>query len=351
MRITLSSSSGSAAVPGSITVPAGASSTTFTISTSTVSSSTTATITASDGSSSQNATLTLQPAVGTPWWQSTWLYRLPLTVQNTASSSLPVRYSVQATVDTAHWIGLQQMLASCADLRVVYFDGASSTQLDRVVNSCNTSQTEVWFALQRSIPAGSSDNGYYLYYGNADPGTPPSNGMNVFVFYENWENSTSHWTGAGGLDTANTGTLGTSQISTDYAWSPTHGQKFSTKRSGGDAFSGLIPVTPNTMYAASVRGISATAAYMPVGFDPYDAAKTKGDETWFWTTGWTLSTQWTQQKATFTTAGSTAFIRLKSEWWDGGPGTAPVYLDDLVLRLAANSDPNVTIGTGQNMPQ
>jgi hypothetical protein len=283
------------------------------------------------------------------WWQPQWAYQLPLTVQNgSGGSAAAAHYAVKAVVNTNQLVSSGQMLASCNDLRAVFFDGANSTELDRVVNSCGSTQTEVWFALQRAIPAGGSDTGYALYYGNAAAGAPPSNGMNVFVFYENWENGVNHWTSAGGLDTANTGTMGTSQISTDEAFSGTHSEEFTVKGSGGDAFSGLIPVTPNTLYAVSVRGISATAAYLPVGFDPYDANQNKGSETWLWTSQWTLSSQWTLQAGTFTTASNTAYLKLKSEWWNEGPGTAPVYLDDVVLRYAMLVEPTVTLGSVQS---
>jgi hypothetical protein len=120
---------------------------------------------------------------------------------------------------------------------------------------------------------------------------------------------------------------------------------------GGDAFSGLIPVTANTMYMVSVWGTSATSAYAPVGFDPYTSSKVQGSETWLWTSGWTLTPQWTQQQATFTTAATTAYLKLKDEWWLSGPGTAPVYLDDLVLRYAMVNEPTVSIGSTETGSQ
>ncbi len=349
MAITLASSGSAATVPASVTVAAGATTGTFSVNTSVVSATTAVTITASDGSNPQTATLTVQAAAGSvPWWQSGWQYRLPLTVQNNATAAaVPVDYSVKVVINSSQLISAQQMQSGCADLRVGYFNGTSWTELNRVVNYCNAAQTEVWFALQRSIAASGSDSAYYVYYGNATAGAAPSNGEDVFVFYENWENGSGDWTSAGGLDATNSGTMGTSQISTNYAWSPTHSQEFTVQGAGGDAFSGYIPVTANTMYLVSVWGISATAADAPVGFDPYTTGYSKGAETWLWTSGWTLSSQWTQSTATFTTASSTAYIKLKDEWWNQGPGTAPVYLDDLVLRYAMATEPTVTAGSLQ----
>jgi hypothetical protein len=339
-----------ATVPASVTVAAGLASATFTVSTSAVSASTSATIKGSYNSTSQTGTLTVNPS-GVPWWNSAWTNRVPITVQNTSSSAaLPIRYSVKATLNTSSLITAGQMLANCADLVVIYFDGTTNHEIDRVINNCGTTSTDVWFALQRPIAAGAQDTGYDLYYGNPSAGTPPSNGMNVFLFYEDWENGASHWMSAGGLDPASTGVMGTSTIATSNSFSPTHSQQFTQMGSGGDAFSGFIPVNPNTGYAVLVWATSATGANFPVGFDPYDVNHVKGPETWLWTSGWTLSPQWTQNTASFTTSSGVAYIKLKDEWWIQGPGTAPVYSDNLALRYALSSEPTLTLGSQTTFP-
>jgi hypothetical protein len=288
---------------------------------------------------------------GFPWWNSSWTYRVPITIQNTSSTAaLPVRYSVKATLNTSSLISAGQMLANCADLVAIYFDGSVNHEIDRVVNNCGTNSTDVWFSLQRPIAASAQDNGYNLYYGNPSAGTPPSNGMNVFLFYEDWENGASHWMSAGGLDPASTGVMGTSTIVTSNAFSPTHSQQFTQKGAGGDAFSGFIPVNANTGYAVLVWATSATGAFFPVGFDPYDVNHVKGPETWLWTSSWTLSPQWTQNTASFTTGPGVSYIKLKDEWWTQGPGTAPVYSDNLALRYAISNEPTLTLGSQSKLP-
>ncbi|MGD1993814.1 MAG: DUF2341 domain-containing protein, partial [Anaerolineae bacterium] len=280
-----------------------------------------------------------------PWWDSAWGYRQRLTVTNNdGAEALPAGYSVQATVDTEVLIGAGQLLGSCDDLRIVSFDGASNVEIDRVVEGCDTGQTSVWFALERSISAAGEDDNYYIYYGNPSAGAPPADETHVFIFYEDWEQGTAHWTSAGGLDPSDTGTMGTSEISTDEALSPSHSQKFPLKASGGDAFSGYIPVTASTRYAIGVWGKSATSAYAPVGFDPYDSAYTQGTEVWLWTDEWTVPPTWSQRSASFTTGATAAYIKIKSEWWSAGPGTEPVYFDNLFLRYAVDQEPTVTAG-------
>jgi hypothetical protein len=280
-----------------------------------------------------------------PWWDPAWGYRLPVTVTNSsASAALPVHYSVRLTLDTSTLIAAGQMLPSCADLRALSFDGLVSSEIDRIVWGCNTTQTEVWFALQRPIPAAGQDVGYYIYYGDPASGAPLADGMNVFLYFEDWEQDATHWTNAGGFDAGNTGTMGHSLVSGESYVSPSNSQKFPQKITGGDAFSGYVPVTPGTGYALRAWAKSATAAYLPVGFDPYTSGYAKGAEVWLWTNEWTIGTQWTSREASFTTSSTTAYVKIKSEWWLEGPGTEPVYLDDLSLRYASSTEPTVTAG-------
>jgi hypothetical protein len=57
-------------------------------------------------------------ASGGKWWDSAWLYRTPVTVQNASSTTnLPAQYSVQLTMDTTLPIRTGQLLPNCSDLR------------------------------------------------------------------------------------------------------------------------------------------------------------------------------------------------------------------------------------------
>ena len=280
-----------------------------------------------------------------PWWDNAWAYRARLTVDNpSATETARSRYSMRVALDTAALIASGQMLDGCQDLRVVSFDGISNIELDRAVSGCNSANTEVWFALPRALGPGGQDAGYHLYYGNPTAGSPPANANNVFVFREDWEQGAGHWTNAGGLDPANTGTMGQTTVTDIDAVSPSHSQVFPEKRGGGDAFSGYIPVSPGTSYAIGVWGKSATTAWAPVGFDPYDTAYNRGGEVWLWTNEWSIGPEWSYRSARFTTAGNVAYLKIKSEWWVEGPGTTPVYMDDLVLRYANAVEPGVTLG-------
>ncbi len=284
------------------------------------------------------------------WWDAAYQYRRPLTLTNTSSTaSLPLRYSARFTLDTAALIGSGQMKSDCSDLRVIYNPGLSPDEIDRVVEKCNTSDSVVWFAAQRPVAPSGIEQAYSIYYGNAAAVNPPADGMDVFLYFEDWEQGTVHWTNAGGLDPANTGTMGTSTISTEAALSASSSQKYNIRASGGDAFSGYIPVTPSTPYAVGVWATTPTSSVcVPVGFDPYTSAYVRGTETWFWTDNWPSASTpavWSWRSYSFTSAPDTGYIKIKSELWNNPqcPGT-PVYLDNLALYYSMSSAPTLALG-------
>ena len=280
-----------------------------------------------------------------PWWDEAYNFRRQLTVENqSAVDGLPVKYSVQLILDSASLIAAGRMLETCNDLRLTFFDGIAQTELDRHIEDCNTDHTRVWFGLQRPIGASGQDTRYYLYYGSVEAGSPPANGMNVFLYYEDWEQGTDHWTSAGGLDPGDTGTMGLTVINALDWVSPDNSQQFPVKAGGGDAFSGFIPVMPSTGYALSVWGKSAENTYGPVGFDPYTSGYVKGTEVWLWTNEWTIGPSWSWRSAQFTTLATAAYIKIKSEWWLEAPGNQPVFMDNLALRYAVASEPTLSLG-------
>ncbi len=278
---------------------------------------------------------------------SNWYYRSQITVKNESSTeTLPKKYSMYIDVDTEELISLGKMLDTCKNLQIGFSpENDDIYQIDRVVENCNTANTRVWFALQNQILPSAEDARYYLLYGTPDPEEPLANGMKVFLFFEDWENGTTHWTGAGGLDSANTGKMGNTNVSTEEFVSPGHSQEFPEKAGGGDAFSGYIPVKPNTQYAISTWAKAGEATWAPVGFDPYNSSQTSaGAEVWLWTDDWSIPSTWGWRSGRFTTNNDTSFIKIKSEWWSDAAGNSPVYMDNMGLRFAVNTDPSFNLG-------
>ena len=135
---------------------------------------------------------TTAAAVGAGWWDSAYLLRKQITV-TASTDALASGYSVSLTFDHAALVTALKSLSSGNDIRIVYWNGVSHTEIDRVCDassSWNNAATKVWFKLQAGIAASGSDNGYWLYYNNAAAGSPPANGMNVYLFWDDFPGST-----------------------------------------------------------------------------------------------------------------------------------------------------------------
>jgi hypothetical protein len=121
------------------------------------------------------------------WWNPSYQYRKLVTITNNAGSSVSAGYSALVTLDTASLVSAGKMLASGSDLRIVHWNGFSWVELDRDVINKNSGATQVWFKTQASIGASpSSDNDYYLYYGNPLAGNPPANKSNVYLWFDDF---------------------------------------------------------------------------------------------------------------------------------------------------------------------
>ncbi|MFW9861993.1 MAG: DUF2341 domain-containing protein, partial [Candidatus Thorarchaeota archaeon] len=140
------------------------------------------------------------------WFDSDWSYRKVATV-SADTSDIPAGYSIYLTFDHATLVSEGKSLANGDDIRIVYWDGSQWIELDRMLDTdstWNSDSTKIWFKTQTSIPASSSDSGYYLYYGNPLPSSPPSDSSRVFTFYDGFESGNlDGWNGSS-TDTGDT---------------------------------------------------------------------------------------------------------------------------------------------------
>ena len=120
------------------------------------------------------------------WWNTDYAYRKGVTITNNALSVLSANYTLYVTLDTASLISSGKLMANGNDLRIAYNYGTSWIELDREVDSINSSSTHVWFRTQAPVSANSSDNIYYLYYGNPNAGSPPANVNNVYLWFDDF---------------------------------------------------------------------------------------------------------------------------------------------------------------------
>jgi len=121
------------------------------------------------------------------WWQSSYDHRKHITITNSLGSTLSAGYSVCLTMDTSTLVSSDKMLSNGDDLRIVYWDGDSFTELDRDIINMNTASTQIWFKTQVDISAGGTDDSYDMYYGNAAAVNPPENKSNVYLWYDDFD--------------------------------------------------------------------------------------------------------------------------------------------------------------------
>ncbi len=125
------------------------------------------------------------------WWDNSYSFRRQLTVVNNTASTLTTGFTVWATIGAPH------MQADGDDLRIVYWNGATHTELDRHPRYLISDATEVYFKTQADIAGNSADANYYIYYGNPAASNPPANGTNVYEYWHAFDNLTG-WTTGGG---------------------------------------------------------------------------------------------------------------------------------------------------------
>ncbi len=122
------------------------------------------------------------------WWDNNYLLRFEVAVAtgiNTPDKGYSGYTARITTLDTATLIAGGDMQADCSDLRIAYYNGLGWQELPRHVLNCNSATTDVRFMLVVDIPAGGSDDNYYLYYSNPTPGALPAmSATNVYLWYD-----------------------------------------------------------------------------------------------------------------------------------------------------------------------
>ncbi|MCR4315020.1 MAG: hypothetical protein NUW37_01585 [Planctomycetes bacterium] len=133
-----------------------------------------------------------------PWWNGSYGKRKQIAITNNNSvDAMPTGYSTYITIDHASLVTGGLSLASGNDVRVVYFTGGGSVELDRACEtSWNSSTSTIWFKTQASIGAGLADSNYYVYYDYSSAGAPPANRANVYYFYDDYSGGLGSWTGS-----------------------------------------------------------------------------------------------------------------------------------------------------------
>jgi hypothetical protein len=112
-----------------------------------------------------------------PWWNVAWQYRAPGMIPNSFALPIPIGYTVSLAFDHQAIVAAGHSLANGNDIRVVYFDGSTAHELDRVLapnSAWNTANTTIMFSAGEAIPPSATSDAYRIYYGNAPASAPPA---------------------------------------------------------------------------------------------------------------------------------------------------------------------------------
>lgn len=132
---------------------------------------------------------------GPSWWNANYFYRRQITV-SAGSSAVPNQYTQFLQFDHASFVSSGKSRSDGRDVRVVYWNGSTNSELDRILdptlagNSWNKSNTRLLFRLSAVINSGASDGNYYLYYGFSSAGTALQSENNVWRYYNSLDSTT-----------------------------------------------------------------------------------------------------------------------------------------------------------------
>jgi len=123
------------------------------------------------------------------WWDISYQFRRQITVMTGINSPYNgyAGYTVEMTMNTIS----PNIQDDGDDLRIVWWDGSDWQELDRHIIAPDTDSTTIRFRLQADIAASSSDDNYYIYYGNDATGAGPANLENVYLHYNDFSTDRS----------------------------------------------------------------------------------------------------------------------------------------------------------------
>ncbi len=126
-----------------------------------------------------------------PWWNAAWAWRRQISVE--AVDALPAGYTLELTVDHAALIDQGLATEDGADLRLVRWDGAGWTELNRVLaprSAWQDANTRLRASLDTVVAAGETATDLFLYYANPSAPPAPADPTRVYAFFDDFEGGT-----------------------------------------------------------------------------------------------------------------------------------------------------------------
>ncbi|MFX0167246.1 MAG: DUF2341 domain-containing protein, partial [Candidatus Hodarchaeota archaeon] len=304
------------------------------------------------------------------WWDSSYPYRMPITITNMHTDILPKGYSVNISVNTSNLFTNGKLRSDGKDLRLLWYNSSTETwlEIDRInETNFNTENTQIWFKTQKSISSSAEDSNYYLYYGNEQANDPPTNRSKIYDFFDDFTQSDGDAIGWNE-------TLGTQwTVENNEYLDPEH---INDRRTVLDTYTvrdasievRIKQVGPNNFGAGVMYRYSDPSHYFTAGLGYWsdDVAFASdngvgwpsringvGDESGLVNNSWQYLRidivddnhliymdnieKLNETDSTFSNAGQIGFMTYA--------GNSDVYFDDLKIRLLVETPPILTIGT------
>ena len=102
----------------------------------------------------------VKEAICVTWWSENYKYRKQITI-TAGSVNLSTGTTVKITLDTSALETAGQLRSDRKDLRIVYWNGSSNVEVDRLISS-----NDIYIKLQAEVGANTTNSNYYVYYGN-----------------------------------------------------------------------------------------------------------------------------------------------------------------------------------------
>ncbi len=125
-----------------------------------------------------------------PWWDPAFPHRMQMTVVNNAAAEMPGGFQAGWLFDINALPGYDEVMNS-SNLHVARWDGASWTDVDRIIDDTALSQEWVWIRLPDIVPPGGTDATHWMYWGHPTPPAAPASASAVFDFWESFSSGTA----------------------------------------------------------------------------------------------------------------------------------------------------------------
>ncbi|MCF7865842.1 hypothetical protein K9M18_00200 [Candidatus Woesearchaeota archaeon] len=140
------------------------------------------------------------------WWNSNYNSRKQINITNNdVTNTITNKYTANITINTQTLITNNKLQANCDDLRIIWINSTTPTEIDRTITNCNQTNSVVEFKIQKNISASSNSDKYYIYYENPSAINPPNNKSNIYYLWEDFEDQTHPFSNGALSPTVTTG--------------------------------------------------------------------------------------------------------------------------------------------------